>query len=130
MDTTVLGQVLAALAQGAAGQAGQQAWTALAALATRLLGRDSAEAGAIEAARAGTPDPVRLASLLASRAGDDPGFAGELQEWLADAQVLLAAGHVTSNRVTGEVSGTVIQAGDVFGGISLGGPLRPPDPAA
>jgi hypothetical protein len=130
MDTTLLGQVLAALTQGAAGQAGQQAWTALAALATRLLGRDSAEAGAIEAARAGTPDPALLAGLLARRAGDDPGFAGELQKWLADARVLLAAGHVTSNQVTGEVSGTVIQAGDVFGGISLSGPPRPPDPAA
>jgi hypothetical protein len=130
MDTTVLGQVLAALTQGAAGQAGQQAWTALAALAARLLGRDSAEAGAIEAARAGTPDPARLASLLARRAGDDPGFAAELQEWLADTQVQLAAGHVTSNQVTGQVSGTVIQAGDVFGGITLGSPRRPPDPAA
>jgi hypothetical protein len=130
MDTTLLGQVLTALTQGAAGQAGQQAWTALAALATRLLGRDSAEAGAIEAARAGTPAPALLAGLLARRAGDDPGFAGELQAWLADAQVLLAAGHVTSNQVTGEVSGTVIQAGDVFGGINLGGPPRPPNPAA
>jgi hypothetical protein len=130
MDTTVLGQVLAALTQGAAGQAGHQAWTALTALATRLLGRDSAEVGAIEAARAGTPDPVRLASLLVSRAGDDPGFGTELQEWLAGTQALLAAGHITSNQVTGEVSGTVIQAGDVFGGISLSGPPRPPDPAA
>jgi len=123
MDTTLLGQVLAALTQGAAGQAGQQAWTALAALATRLPGRDSAEA---EAARAVTPDPARLASLLARRAGDDPGFAGELQKWLADTQALLT-GHVTTNTVTGQVSGTVIQAGDVSGGISLGGP---PDPAA
>ena len=130
MDTAPLGQVLTALTQGAAGQAGQQAWTALTALATRLLGRDSAEAGAIEAARAGTPDPARLATLLAGRAGDDPGFAGELREWLAGTQALLAAGHVTTNQVTGEVSGTVIQAGDVFGGISLGGPLHPPDPAA
>jgi hypothetical protein len=127
MDTTLLGQVLTALTQGAAGQAGRQAWTALAALATRLLGRDSAEAGAIEAARAGTPDPVRLASVLARRTSADPGFAGELQEWLADTQALLTAGHVTSNQVTGQVSGTVIQAGDVFGGIRIGGP---PDPAA
>lgn len=126
MDTTLLGQVLTALSQGAAGQAGQQAWTALAALATRLLGRDSAETTAIEAARTGTPDPARLATLLARRAGDDPGFAGELQEWLAGTQALLTAGNVTSNQVTGQVSGTVIQAGDVFGGIRLG----PPDPAA
>jgi hypothetical protein len=127
MDTALLGQVLAALTQGAAGQAGQQAWTALTALAARLPGRDPAEAEAIEAARAGTPDPARLASLLARRAGDDPGFAAELQEWLAGAQALLTAGHVTTNQVTGQVSGTVIQAGDIFGGIRLGGP---PGPAA
>lgn len=127
MDTTLLGQVLTALAQGTAGQAGQQAWTALAALATRLLGRDSAEAEAIEAARADTPDPACLATLLARRAGGNPAFAGELQEWLADAQLLLTAGSVTSNQVTGQVSGAVIQAGNVFGGIRLGGP---PDPAA
>jgi hypothetical protein len=129
MDTTLLGQVLTALTQGAAGQAGQHAWTALAALATRLLGRDSAETTAIEAARTRIPDPARLASLLARRAGDDPGFAGELQEWLAGTHALLTAGHVTSNQVTGQVSGTVIQAGDVFGGIRLG-PPSPPSPAA
>lgn len=35
MDTSLLGKVLAALAQGAAGHVGQQARTALAALATR-----------------------------------------------------------------------------------------------
>jgi len=127
MDTSLLGQVLTALAQGAAGQAGQQAWTALAALATRLLGRDSAETRAVEAARAETPDPARLASILAGRAAADPGFAAGLQGWLADTQALLAAGHGTFNQVSGEVTGTVIQAGDVFGGIRLGGP---PDPAA
>ena len=129
MDTTLLGQVLTSLTQGAAGQAGQQAWTALTALATRLLGRDSAETTAIEAARAGTPDPARLASLLARRAGDAPGFAGQLHEWMTDTQALITAGHVTSNQVTGQVSGTVIQAGNVFGGIRLG-PPRAPDPAA
>jgi hypothetical protein len=126
MDTSLLGQVLSALAQGAAGQAGQQAWTALAALATRLAGRDSAEAQAIEAARAGTPDPARLARLLARRADADPGFGTGLLDWLADTQALLTAGHGTINQVNGQVSGTVIQARDVFGGIRLGGP---PDPA-
>ena len=127
MDASLLGQVLTALAQGAAGHAGQQAWTALAALATRLLGRDSAETRAVEAARAETPDPARLASILAGRAAADPGFAAGLQGWLTDTQALLAAGHGTVNQVSGEVTGTVIQAGDVFGGIRLGGP---PDPAA
>jgi hypothetical protein len=130
MDPGVLSQVLAALAQGAAGQAGQHAWTALAALAGRILGHDSAETRAIEAARAGNADPAcpgGLARLLAGRASTDPGFAAVLEDWLAGTSALLEAGHGTVNQVIGEQSGTVIQAGNVFGGIRLGGP---PSPAA
>jgi hypothetical protein len=124
METSVLAQVLTALAQGAGGQAGQRAWTALAALAGRVLGRDSAEAAAIEAVRvSGSPDPASLADLLAGQAEADPGFASGLEEWLADTKLLLASGEgQTANRVTGPVSGTVIQARDVFGGIRFGHP--------
>jgi hypothetical protein len=130
MDSGVLSQVLAALAQGAAGQAGQHAWTALAALAGRILGHDSAEAKAIEAARAGNADPGRpggLAEILARRASTDPGFAAGLEDWLAGTRELLEAGHATVNQVTGQQSGTVIQAGNVFGGIRIG---DSPGPAA
>jgi hypothetical protein len=128
LDTSVLTQVVTALAQGAAGQAGQQAWTVLAALAGRLLGRNSAEARAIEDARIGSsPDPAHLAGVLAARAQADPAFAAAMEEWLTDTQALLATGHGTVNEVTGPVSGTVIQARDVFGGIRFG---SPPDPAA
>jgi hypothetical protein len=49
VDAGILAQVLAALTHDGAGRAGQQAWTALAALA----GRDRAETAAIEAARTG-----------------------------------------------------------------------------
>jgi hypothetical protein len=125
MDASLLTQVLTALTQGAAGQAGQQSWTALTALANRVLGRDPAETAAIEAARTGTPDPARLAGLLAGRAASDPGFAELLQKWLTDTQALLSAGNGTRNQVTGQVSGTVIQARDVFGGIRLNGPPAP-----
>jgi hypothetical protein len=126
MDSNLLGQVLAAVTQGAAGQAGQQACTALSALVTRLLGPGSAEAGAVEAARVGNHDPARLAGLLAERAEADSVFAGELLEWLAGAQSVLTAGG-TVNTVSGQVSGTVVQARDVRGGIRLSGP---PGPAA
>lgn len=130
MDTGILAQVLAALAQGAAGKAGQQAWTALAALATRLPGRGAAETKVIEAARAGEPDPAgpgHLAEALAGKAGADPRFAAGLEDWLARAQAHIICGQPTVNQVTGPVPGTVIQARDVFGGIRLGGP---PGPAA
>ena len=130
MDTAVLTQVLSALAQGAGGQAGQQAWTALAALTRRLPGRQAAGTEAVEAARANMGDPAaagRLAGILAGKAAADPGFAAALGQWLAGTQALLTAGHTTVNQVRGAVSGTVIQAGDVFGGIRHGGP---PGPAA
>jgi hypothetical protein len=52
------------------------------------------------------------------------GTTGQVR-WLADARALLSTGHVTSNPVTGQVSGTVIQAGDVFGGIRPARPGRP-----
>jgi hypothetical protein len=126
MDTAVLTHVLSALAQGAGGQAGQQAWTALAALTGRLPGRQAAGTEAVEAARANTGDPA-AAGHLAGKAAADPGLAAALGDWLAGTQALLTAGHTTLNQVHGAVSGTVIQAGDVFGGIRLGGP---PGPAA
>jgi hypothetical protein len=128
MDQGALSQVLAALAQGAGGQAGQQAWTALTALAGRLLGHHSAETTAIEAARTGTADPAcpgGLAEALTGRARIDPAFAAELDGWLAGTRTLLGAGHATVNQVAGQQSGTVIQAGTVFGGISIGGPADP-----
>lgn len=130
MDPGILTQVLTALAQGAGGQAGQRAWTALAALTSRLLGRDATETKAIDSARAGKPDPSGpggLAEALAGKAGADPRFAAGLEDWLARAQALVICGQPAVNQVTGPVSGTVVQARDVFGGIRLGGP---PDPAA
>jgi hypothetical protein len=128
VDPGVLSQILTALAQGAAGQAGQHAWTALAALAGRILGHDSAETKAIEAASAGNAVPGcpgGLAGLLAGRASADPGFAAGLEDWLTGTSALLEAGHATVNQVTGQQSGTVIQAGNVFGGIRIGGPPSP-----
>ena len=122
VDAGILAQVLAALTHDSAGQAGQQAWTALAALA----GRDRAETAAIEAARTGaSTDPSRLAGVLAGRAGTDPRFAAGLREWLAGTRAMLAAGHRTASQATGPMPGTVIHARHVFGGIGSGGPPAP-----
>jgi hypothetical protein len=126
----MLTQVLSALVQGAGGQAGQRAWTALAALTGRALGYDSAETQAIETSRTASPDPARVSNLaegLARLARTDPAFTAELTDWLTGAQALLT-GDQTLNQVTGQVTGPVIQARDVSGGITIG--PTPTDPTA
>jgi hypothetical protein len=91
-DPETVAQVLAALAEEG-GEPGQRAWAALAGITARICGRYSAEARAVEAARAaGTPDPASLASLagyLARRAHSDAGFASGFRPWLAAAHMLL-----------------------------------------
>ncbi len=117
MDNSVLAQVLTALAQGAGGQAGQQAWTALTALAGRL---PSQRPAGTTATRAGaTAEPAHLARALTTRAQTSHEFATQLQEWLTSTQALLTT-QGTTNQVTGPVTGTVIQARDIAGGISTG----------
>lgn len=120
MDTSILTQILSALADGAAGQAGQRAWTALADLARKTAGHGSAETAAIDAAREQpAPGVLRaLAEALDSRAHADPGFAAALGQWIRQTQALLPQ-PLAVNQVTGPVRGTVIQAGEVSGGIHL-----------
>lgn len=96
IDADVLEQVLAALARGGGGQAGQRAWMTLPSMTARICGRFSKEARAVAAACAGDkPDPAGLsgmAALLAERARTDPRFASILVPWLAAARILLAPG--------------------------------------
>ena len=122
MDIPVLSEVLTALAQGAGGEAGRRTWAALAGLTARICGHGSAEAQAVEAASTGSEPgrPGALADLFAPRADADPGFAAALRPWLSAAQLLLADGSATANQVTGGVTGPVIQARDVHGGIIIG----------
>jgi hypothetical protein len=131
MDVPVLSEVLTALAQGAGGEAGRRAWAALAGLTARICGHGSAEAQAVEAASTGSEPgrPSALADLLAQRADADPGFAAAFRPWLSAAQLLLAEGNATANQVTGGVSGSVIQARDVHGGIIISRPPGPVGPA-
>lgn len=70
-----------------------------------------------------TADTVqRLAALLEQETLRDPAFDAELRERFAKVQAIVAAnqGDVT-NTVSGDVSGSVVQARDVHGGISFGG---------
>ncbi|MBE1489022.1 hypothetical protein [Plantactinospora soyae] len=68
----------------------------------------------------------RLADLLGQESGADPAFAEEFRSrWVrAHAAVTVEQGGVV-NSVSGDVSGNVVQARDVHGGINLGGPPTP-----
>ncbi len=92
MDSGCVASVLSALAQED-GEPARRAWAALAGMTTRKCGRYSAEARAVDAARAaGTLDPERLGVLaghLARRARSDARFASAFAPWLAAADMLL-----------------------------------------
>lgn len=89
LDAEGLARDLAALAQGSGGEAALRAWMALAGMTTRICGRFSAEARAVQAARSEErPDPDRfsgLAAVLAQRARTDRRFACGFLPWLSAA---------------------------------------------
>lgn len=68
----------------------------------------------------------QLAEVLDRAGRDDPDFAGRLRELWTEARTELTAdrGGVI-NEVSGDVSGTVVQARDIHGGINIGGQPRP-----
>ncbi|WP_433532211.1 hypothetical protein ACQPYA_09330 [Micromonospora sp. CA-263727] len=71
------------------------------------------------------PDPDtarRLAVLLEREARRDPTFDNQFRTRLTHIQAIIAASpdHVT-NTVSGDISGSMVQAHDIHGGISFGG---------
>jgi hypothetical protein len=71
-------------------------------------------AGALEAAQGAEPDspPVQaLATRLAEVAAGDPEFDRELRTWADRGGVV--------NQITGNVTGSVVQARDITGNINL-----------
>lgn len=84
----------------------------------RFAGRQDAEA-ALEAAEHTGPDSPEVATLathLASSAAEDPTFGEELRN--AWERVNADRGAVI-NQITGNVSGRVVQARDIEGGVSF-----------
>jgi len=92
LDIEVLAQVLSALVHSD-GEPGQRAWAALAGMTTRICGRYSKEARAVEAACGASESDhavsTGLARLLIQRARSDARFASGFVPWLAAAQMLL-----------------------------------------
>lgn len=70
-----------------------------------------------------SPDAVRsLAELLDREALRDPAFAAEFRaRWERTDAAVLAGANGVANSISGDVSGPVVQARDIHGGVSFGG---------
>jgi hypothetical protein len=124
MDPVLLSQltyVVSGLADGALGEAGKEAWEALAGVVRRLARRES---GPIlpEAGHDGGPiDVAGLLTALTREADANPEFAKALQDWqLATGRLVREQGNV--NVISGTVHGPSVQARDIHGSISFGTP--------
>jgi len=141
MDPVSTG-VLLALAGGAGGEVGRQAWAGLSALVRRPFRRDvpagepaevvepagsgEAELAALERGPADQGRAQKVAAVLAARAAVDRGFAARLPSWWGRARVLPIGEGDVSNKISGGVFfGIVIQGRDQ--NISSG--ARPASPA-
>ncbi|MFI1585101.1 hypothetical protein [Embleya sp. NPDC020630] len=142
MDPITIG-LLAALAGGAGGELGRQAWAGLGALVRRpfrnaddsappadadaVPGSGVAEFAALEAAPADRDRADALRTALARRAATDPGFGADLARWHENARLVGTGDGGTHNRIGGGTfQGPVLQGRD-FSGLTF---TTPPPPAA
>ncbi|GAX57888.1 hypothetical protein [Streptomyces olivochromogenes] len=134
--------LLAALAGGAGGELGRQAWVNLTALARRPFGRGHGESAQAPAVSSGEAELVRLqetpgdaaraqalSTALAVRAAFDAEFSSGLQQWHEQAKVVRTGdGDVHSTISGGTQYGPVLQGRD-FSGLSFT-TSAPPSPAS
>ncbi|HEX5404842.1 MAG TPA: hypothetical protein VFX16_21345 [Pseudonocardiaceae bacterium] len=128
---TAIAVALAGKATEALAVGGRAAWSALVQL-VRARVADSPEATeALAAAASGADDGAevpRLARQLEALAGTDPVFSAEIRRLWAQASTAASAdrGGVV-NQISGTVHGTVVQAGEIHGGIRFDNPTPPRD---
>ncbi|MFF9819734.1 hypothetical protein [Streptomyces sp. NPDC014006] len=141
MDPVSVG-LLAALAGGAGGELGQQAWAGLTALVRRPFRRNAGEeapvvsSGEAELARL-AQDPAdqqyaqALSTALAVRAALDTAFRNGLAAWQEQAKLVSTGDSTVHNTISGGTQhGPVLQGRD-FSGLSFTTPPpAPPAPAA
>jgi hypothetical protein len=132
MAEDLVGELVGAMVSGA-GQSLAAGGSAVvrqlvAGLRERLRGHPAAR-GRLEIALDAPADPAageELASALREICGQDPGFAEWLgAQWAAVGRDLHADQSRTVNLIRGNVTGPVVQARDVQGGIRIGGPDEP-----
>lgn len=139
MDPISIG-LLAALAGGAGGELGRQAWAGLSTLVRQPFrrGPDAAEAPQVStgepelAALGQAPDDQArarvLSATLAARTLLDPDFDAGLRQWHEEARLIPTEGGDVRNSISGgNQYGPVLQGRD-FSGLSFS--TQPPPPAA
>jgi hypothetical protein len=127
MDPVTVGAVLAAVAGGAGGALGSQAWNAVCALIHRSFHRDetrgASDAEASLAALTEAAGDVRrgteLARVLIARADTDEEFARNLAAWWGQAREVRMGGDVSNVISGGTQYGPVVQ-GCNFGILTFG----------
>lgn len=124
--------VVTALVTGATAAVSDGARTLTTKLATlvrdRLRRRSPEDQDALDAAVQHPDDPVarrRLVEVLGEHMRDDPAFAQQLRALWSDITADERHGAEITNVVSGQVHGSVVQARDVQGGITLHGLPRP-----
>lgn len=136
--------LLAALAGGAGGEVGRQAWAGLSALVRRpfqrgqeTAGRSAVSSGEAELARLehAPADPARaqaLSTALAVRAAADVDFQAGLQRWHEQAKLVRTGDGEVHNVISGGTfHGPAVQGRD-FSGVSFTAPppITPGSPPA
>ncbi|UXY32217.1 hypothetical protein [Streptomyces sp. HUAS TT20] len=140
MDPVSVG-LLAALAGGAGGEVGRQAWAGLTALVRRPFRRDGPGQGPVVSS--GEPELVRLAgdpgdqgraqalsTALAVRAALDEDFRTGLAAWAEQAKLVRTGDGAVTNTVSGGTQyGPVVQGRD-FSNLTFTGTSPPPRPTS
>ncbi|RSO09125.1 hypothetical protein DMH26_01990 [Streptomyces sp. WAC 05379] len=130
MDPVSVG-LLAALAGGAGGEMGRQAWASLSDLVRRPLGRSLGDAqppvvssgeAELTALSEEPSDPARtqaLSAALTERAAADEDFHADLQQWHERAKLVRTGNGEVHNTISGGHYGGPVLQGRDFSGTSF-----------
>jgi hypothetical protein len=122
ISVSALVSLLSKIFNGTTERVGEQLWDSLSSFVRRVFGRRSTSVEAVKrlSERPGDEDSIRaLAQALVADSARDPQAAARLRHWVAEAEMRISQdGHVT-NSMSGEVSGKVVQARDIRGGITF-----------
>jgi hypothetical protein len=130
ITAAALATTVVPLVSGAAGEAGKQAWTSLAAFVRARFGREAASVAAAEALER-QPDSAHgeeLAARLVRLAEQDSEFSEWLNTWFRDVAPLVDQRSSVVNTVSGQarISGGMVQAHTINGPLIFGAPAPPP----
>ncbi|MET8454399.1 hypothetical protein [Streptomyces sp. NPDC005209] len=131
--------LLGALAGGAGGELGRQAWAGLTTLVRRPFTRGQDESAQAPAISSGETELVRLreapgdaarahalSTALAVRAAVDAGFSSGLQQWHEQAKLVRTGDGDVHNTISGGTQYAPVLQGRDFSGLSFTTPAPPP----